>query len=137
MGVAARLAQSVGLRLAAPFRDRLGEIGEQHRKPEPCGDLAGEQSESRCAVTRSRIEKPVTTADDHFGDEDNRVLRQLARIELAKRVDRSAADDGRIEEAGAAAFADMGDLRSEGFAASIRKCSTIGPSASAGKYCRR
>jgi hypothetical protein len=32
-GVAAGAAQSVGLRLAAPFGDSLGEIGEQHREP--------------------------------------------------------------------------------------------------------
>ena len=47
-GVAARAAQSVGLRLAAPFGDGLGEIGEQHREPQPGGDLAREQRRSRC-----------------------------------------------------------------------------------------
>ena len=35
-------AQAVGLRLAAAFGDGLGEVGEQHREPEPGGDLAGE-----------------------------------------------------------------------------------------------
>ena len=34
-GVAARAAQGVGLRLAAPLGDSLGEIREQHREPEP------------------------------------------------------------------------------------------------------
>ena len=38
-----RLAQGVGLRLAAPLRHRFGEIGEQHREPQPERDLAGEQ----------------------------------------------------------------------------------------------
>ena len=35
----AGLAQRVGLRLAAAFRDRLGEIGKQHREPQPDHDL--------------------------------------------------------------------------------------------------
>ena len=29
--------------LAAPFGDRLGEVGEQHREPQPRRDLAGER----------------------------------------------------------------------------------------------
>ena len=33
--IAARAAQGVGLRLAAPLGDSLGEIREQHREPEP------------------------------------------------------------------------------------------------------
>ena len=37
------LAQRVRLRLAASFRHRLGEVGEQHREPEPQRDLADEQ----------------------------------------------------------------------------------------------
>ena len=39
--VGARAAQGIGLRLAAPFGHRFGEIGEQHREPEPDGDLPG------------------------------------------------------------------------------------------------
>ena len=42
-GVAARAAQGVGLRLAAPLGDRLGEIRKQHREPEPERDLAGKR----------------------------------------------------------------------------------------------
>ena len=38
----ARLAQRVGLRLAAPFGDRLGEVREQHGEPEEQRDEAGE-----------------------------------------------------------------------------------------------
>ena len=34
-----RLAQRVGLRLAAPFGHRFGEVGEQHREPQPERDL--------------------------------------------------------------------------------------------------
>ena len=91
------LRKSVGLRLAAPLRHRFGEIGEQHREPQPEGDLAGEQ---RRAVMRDEIADEEAGDDerDDFGDENHRVLRQLARIELAQRVDRRRADDGRIEK---------------------------------------
>ena len=42
-GLGAHAAQRVGLRLAAAFGDRLGEIGEQHGEPQPQRDLAREQ----------------------------------------------------------------------------------------------
>ena len=38
-GLGLRLAQRVGLRLAAAFGHRFGEVGEQHRQPEPERDL--------------------------------------------------------------------------------------------------
>ena len=50
--LAAGLAQRVGLRLAAAFGDRFGEVGEQHREPEPGGDLAREQ---RLAVAGDEV----------------------------------------------------------------------------------
>ena len=55
----ARLAQGVGLRPPAPFGDGLGEVGEQHREPEPGGDLAGEEAQT-APVTRSRTKRTVT-----------------------------------------------------------------------------
>ncbi len=85
-GVAAGAAQSVGLRLAAPFGDGLGEIGEQHREPKPGGDLARKQG-------RPVVGHEVADEEQghhhrhHFGDEDDRVLRQRPRVELAQRVD--------------------------------------------------
>ena len=48
----ARLAQGVGLRPAAPFGHGLGEVGEQHREPEPGRDLCRE--ERGCARSRDR-----------------------------------------------------------------------------------
>ena len=50
LGLASRvagLAQDSGLRLAAPFGDGFGEIGEQHREPEPEDDLEGEAEVAR------------------------------------------------------------------------------------------
>jgi hypothetical protein len=45
-GVRAHAAQGVGLRLAAPLGDGLGEIREQHREPQPGGDLAREERDA-------------------------------------------------------------------------------------------
>ena len=42
-GVGAGLAQRGGLRLAAPFGHRLGEVGEQHGEPQPGGHETGER----------------------------------------------------------------------------------------------
>ena len=38
----AGFAQTIGLRLAAPFRHRFGEVREQHGEPQPQDDLEGE-----------------------------------------------------------------------------------------------
>ena len=40
--IAARCAQRIGLGLAAPFGHRLGEVGEQHREPQPGRDAEDE-----------------------------------------------------------------------------------------------
>ena len=114
-GVAARAPQSVGLRLAAPFGDRLGEIGEQHREPQPGGDLAREGSRP---VMSHKIanEEQGHHQRHHFGDEDDGVLRQRSRVELAQRVDRRAGDDLAVEQALRLGFRRHVDLRSEGLA---------------------
>ena len=77
--VAARAAQGVGLRLAAPFGDGLGEIRKQHREPEPCGDLAGKHRRS-VAGREIANEEHGHHQRHHLGDENDRVLRQRARV---------------------------------------------------------
>ena len=52
--VAARLAQRVGLRLAAAFGHRLGEVGEEHREPEPERDRQDEAG-GRLALAAERL----------------------------------------------------------------------------------
>ena len=42
LALGAGLLQRFGLRLAAAFGDGFGEIGEQHREPQPQDDLEGE-----------------------------------------------------------------------------------------------
>ena len=48
-GLRSRLAQCVRLRLAAALSHRFGEVGEQHREPEPEGDLACEEGAARAS----------------------------------------------------------------------------------------
>ena len=97
-GVGARLAQRVGLRLAAPFGDRFGEIGEQHREPQPGGDLAGERG---LPVVGDEVAHEQERDDGRhdLGHEDHRVLGERPRIELAQGVDRRGADDPGVEQA--------------------------------------
>ena len=52
LGLGARLAQRVGLRLAAAFGDGFGEIGEQHGEPQPDDDL---QREAEIAAAGDQI----------------------------------------------------------------------------------
>ena len=85
-------AQGVGLRPAAPFRDRLGEVGEQHGEPQPGGDLAREQR--RPAGRQIADEEHRHQRRHDRGDEDHGVLDQRARVELAEGV-RTAARRAR------------------------------------------
>ena len=87
-GVLARLAQAVGLGLAAAFGDRLGEIGEQHREPEPDGQLRDEAALGR----RGEDAGGGQHRADH-GHEHDRVLDHQARISfLNESADRRADD---------------------------------------------
>ena len=135
--VGARPAQGVGLRFSAPFRHRLGEIGEQDREPEPGGDLSGE---GRGPVACDQIphEKQRHEGRDYLGHEDDGILRQRPRIKLARRVDRCGRDDLAIEQPLGLCFLRHGsDSRQKVLPPSIKKCSTTGPRDRAGKYCKR
>ena len=84
----ARRAQGVRLRLAAALGDRLGEVREQHRQPEPERDGAREPERlaDRRSTKRSRkkIDRRDHAAD--LDDEDDRVAEERARVELEERV---------------------------------------------------
>ena len=96
--VGPRLAQRVGLGLAPPLGHRLGEVGEQHREPQPRGDEAGEE----VLVGRRRAE----VAEEHDGGEDaadlhdehHRVAGHRARVELDDAVLHRLAEDGPVEQ---------------------------------------
>ena len=71
--VPARRAERVGLRLAAPLGHRLGEVGEQHREPEP--DRDGEdEAGRRLAACRRALEQSARREDGaDLDDEHHRV----------------------------------------------------------------
>ena len=96
-GLGPRLAQRVGLRLAAAFGHRLGEVREQHREPEPEGDLAGEQRLSGAASQLLDEDDRREQAAD-LDDEHHRVLDLNPRVELPERVDDRLPDDARIPD---------------------------------------
>ena len=93
------LAQGVGLRLAAPLGHRLGEVGEQHREPQPERDLEVKARDARLApptkdrAGRSRSSATATTSTTNITG----FLTMGARVELAERIARSPArsDDRR------------------------------------------
>ena len=69
-----RLAQRVGLRLAAPFGHRFGEVREEHREPEPQGDLEIEAVPRRAATDVAQTASSVVTTLPDLDDEHDRVL---------------------------------------------------------------
>ncbi len=73
-------AQRVRLRLAATFGHRFGEVGEQHREPQPDRDECGE------AVDVADGEQRRHDAAD-LDDEHHRIARLRARVQLDERVD--------------------------------------------------
>ena len=90
--LAPRATQGVGLGFAAALRHRLGEIGEEHREPQP-----NRHAEDETPVTRQSgvDQRPyeLNGGDDaaNLDDEHHRVLGLDARIELLERVARPLA----------------------------------------------
>ena len=106
--VGAGLAQRVGLRLAPALGHRLGEVGEQHREPQPRGDQAGEEV--------LRAGRGAEVAEPHDGGEDaadlhdhhHRVARHQARVQLHDGVLGRLRDDRRRPAANATASGSSG-----------------------------
>ena len=91
----ARLAQRVGLGLAAALGHRLGEVREQHGEPQPRGDETREHAVGR-GRRRQLLEEQDRREDAaDLDDEHHRVARHLPRVELHERVaDRPPHDRG-------------------------------------------
>ena len=84
-------AQRVRLRLAAALGDRLGQVGEHHRQPQPDHDQPGEH-----AGVGDREHRGEHGAD--LDDEHDRVAPQRARVELAQRVRQRRPQHLRVEQ---------------------------------------
>ena len=91
-----RRPQGVRLRLAAAFRDRLGEVGEEDGEPEPDRDRADEPEVP--GVTTGEEDEEVDGRDHaaDLDDEHDRVPELETRVELRERI----ADRGERELAG-------------------------------------
>ena len=95
----AGLAQRVGLRLAAAFRHRFGEVGEQHGEPQPENDLEGE-SDARVMLHQIAHQQDGGQRRDDLEHEDHRILDQGRRVELDEGLADRRQHDLRIEERG-------------------------------------
>ena len=94
--VVAHRAQRVGLRLAAALGERLGEVGEDHRQPQPDGHREGEPGRLVAAAERAaadELDQPRDRRDDRadLDDEHHRVADLHARVELRERSDAAPA----------------------------------------------
>ena len=100
--VAPRRAQRIGLRLAAPFGDRLGEVREQHREPQPRGD--GEDEPRLADLGWSRRAHAATAMSGredaaHEDDEHHRVADLHAAGSSFRKASRTAARNDRSASA--------------------------------------
>ena len=93
-GQGAGLAQRVGLGLPAPFGHGFRKIGEQHREPEPEGDLQGETE--RLAL-RPKDQRKGGERGTDLRDEHDRVLQHVNRMKLLERVRDRLAQNGAVE----------------------------------------
>jgi hypothetical protein len=94
-GLALGLAQGIGLGLAAAFGHGLGKVGEEHREPQPEGDLEVEAEAG--AVVDGVVNEQ--RRGEHAADLDHkhhRVLDHPAGIELAHRVEERLGHDFRV-----------------------------------------
>ena len=125
-------AQRVGLRLAAAFGHRLGEVGEQHREPEPERELERE-AESRRARPRCPGPAPAVVSTLPTSTTNITGFRTMCRgssLTNASRIARRTI--GRSNSGSCWSRPVSHGLRSS-LPAPISRCSTIGPSESAGK----
>ena len=90
-------AQGVGRGLAAAFGDALGEVGEQHREPEPERDLEGE-AEVGAPCTKSSTDETVASTATTSVARMTGLRGQLARVELDEDCADRRRQDRRIEQ---------------------------------------
>ena len=115
-----RASQRRRLGLPAPFRHRLGEVGEEHGDPEPGCDHARED-----VLLGGRVAEVLDEEDRHddapdLDEEHHRIAGDVARVELPEGGQRGASDDRGIEQGG-------------WLLGHSCRCSRIGPSASIGR----
>ena len=96
----ARPTQRRRLRLAAAFRHRLGEVGEQHGHPQPEDDLGGEAEVFAASHQQLPQEDHGGEDRDNLDHEHHRVLDHQPRIKLDERLSDRRQKDRRIQNGG-------------------------------------
>jgi hypothetical protein len=110
-GVRLRPAERIGLGFSAPLGDRLGEVREEDRRPEPEDDLEleGEGPARPDPEEGERREDRAGLDDEHDG-----VPRHVARVELAEGVGRGPREEGAVEQLDLGGFGHRFGLRTPG-----------------------
>jgi hypothetical protein len=92
-----RLTQRSGLRLRAALGERLREVGEEHREPQPQCDGENE-ARGRLGLAAQRGD-PEDRGEHaaHVDAEHHRIAQLRARIELPERLHDGRAHERRIE----------------------------------------
>src|SRR5262249_23709625 len=117
----------LGLGLAASLGHGFGEVGEHQREPQPRRH-AQDESRGCLAVASERVNaesRGEHAAHEHH--EHHRIADLLPRVELEERFDRGPPDDRRVEQR------TLTVLLAHDPPPTMARCSTIGPSARAGK----
>ena len=137
----AGLAQRRGLRLAAPLGHRLGEVGEQHGEPQPGRDEAGEDVLLAASASPRSRRKRIVVSTLPTSTTNMTGLRACTRGSSFGSCRRSPAGRSRPRTAAARATVACAPAAA-GWGLRLHRgsysdsCSTIGPSASAGKKVR-
>ena len=97
LGFGALPPQRFGLSLAPTLGDRFGEVGEQHREPQPQDDLEFE-TDVFAAGREITDQNHSRQHGDNFEHEHHRILHQRPRIELHEGGADRRHDDLRIKE---------------------------------------
>jgi hypothetical protein len=97
LGLPLQAAQAGGLGLAAALGQGLGEVGEQHREPEP--ERNGEDEAGRRFALAGQGLEPQRGGQDaaDIDHEHDRIAPLNARVELAEGIDDGRFDQRRVE----------------------------------------
>jgi hypothetical protein len=92
-GLRARPFQGVGLSLAASFRDRFGEIGEEDGEEQPERNLEPETERFRRGEELLECEQRTDQGHEH-----DRILELRPRIQLLERIQHGLTHDPAVEQ---------------------------------------
>ncbi|MNL20646.1 hypothetical protein D3C87_1419040 [compost metagenome] len=88
----AQTAQGRGLLFATAFGQRFGEVGEQHREPQPYGDGQDEARRGFCLAAQGHDPQHGGQDAAHVHDEHDGVLQLRGGRELAQAVQQGGRD---------------------------------------------